>query len=248
MKALRMLDARAKILFLAVFMLVSLHAHSLPPLAVCLGVALVLAMAVRLEPRMVAAVLLPLVPILAFTVVMQALSIQEGAPLFQIGGFKLTEAAAAESLRMVACLLALVLASVSFMRCTSLEDLLALLDGMFAPVRALGIRTDGFTLALSVALGFAPVLVREFHQLRLAQQARAASFDGSLAARLKAYTRLLPPLFHSAFVHADTLAAAFLARGFSCGASPTRLHPAHFGAPEAVCLAVTALMAALAFV
>ena len=247
MNALRALDARAKILFLVVFILVTLHAREFPALGMCVGAALLLAVVVRLEPRTVAAVLLPLAPILVFTMGMQALTIQEGAVLFQIGAFKLTEAALVESLRMIACLVSLMLVSVSFMRCTSLEDLLALLDGLLAPLRALGVRTDGFTLALSVALGFAPVLVGEFRQLRVAQQARAARFDGGMAARLNAYAKLFPPLLNSAFVHADTLAAAFLARGFSCGAAPTRLHAAHFGVPEAVCLAATALMVVLAF-
>lgn len=239
------LDARAKLAFLAVFMVAALRASGPVPLGLCLGVSVALAAAVRLDARTVRAVLLPLAPILAFTMAMQAASFQEGPALAHIGGFALTWRALAESERMLACLLALVLASVSFMRCTAVEELVALLRWLLRPLRMLGLRTDAFVLALSVALGFAPVLVGEFMRLRTAQMARLADFEGSLRARVAAYARLFAPLLASSFSHADSLADAFLARGFSCHPAPTQLHPGKFGAPEAACLAAAcALLAA----
>ena len=245
MTTLAGIDARAKLAFLAVFMVATLRAATLAAVGACLAAAVLLACAVRLDARAVRAVLVPIAPIVLFTVVMQALVFPEGPVALQVGAFALSQRAAVETARMAACLLALVLASLAFMRCTAVEDLLAVLRWLLAPLRRMGLRPDAFILSLSVAMGFAPVLVDEFSRLRAAQAARGAEFDGSLPDRLKAYTRLFAPLLHSAFGHADGLADALLARGFSCVAAPTSLHPGRFGAAEAVCLAAGIVLAVI---
>ena len=242
MSFLASLDARAKLVFLAVFMLAALHARTAIAVGFCVGIAVVLAVAVRLDMRTVRAAVVPLVPILLFTVFMQALCVTEGNAVFSLGGLTVTEDALRAAIRMVACLFSLVLASVSFMRCTAVEELLSVLRWLLTPLRALGVRTDAFVLSVSVALGFAPVLVGEFNQLRAAQQARSADFDGPVGARVQAYGRLFAPLLRSSFKHAETMADAFLSRGFSCGAAPTQLHPGRFGAREVACLAAAAIV------
>lgn len=242
---LRGIDARAKLVFLAAFMLATLHASSPASMGVCVGIALAFALLVRLDARSVRAVVLPLVPILLFTLVLQVATLQEGEAVATIGGVSITWDALAASGRMLCCLFALVLASVSFMRCTAVEDLVFVLRWLLSPLRRMGVRTDAFVLSLTVAMGFAPVLVGEFNRLRMAQQARLADFDGTLRARIRAYSRLFAPLLHSSFQHADALAESFLSRGFSCHPMPTSLHPGRFGAPEAACLILAAVLVVL---
>jgi energy-coupling factor transport system permease protein len=237
-----MLDARVKLAFLAVFVVACLHARTAASLGLCMGVALALAIIVHLQPRELRAVLVPLGPILVLTVVFQVLAGQEGVTLVELGGLRVTEEALLQSVRMLACLLALMLASISFMRCASTEDLMSALRWLLSPLRRVGVRVDAFMLSLSVALGFLPVLTGEFQRLKAAQQARLASFDGTLRERLQAYLRLIAPLLQGGFHHADNLADAFLSRGFSCGPVPTQLHARRFGAGDACCLiAATAL-------
>ena len=245
MTALSGIDARAKLAFLVVFMVSTLRAETPAAVCACLAASVALAVAVRLDAHAVRAVLVPLAPIVVFTVAMQALAFPEGPAALQVGAFALSQRAVSASARMVACLLALVLASLAFMRCTAVEDLLATLRWMLSPLRRICMRPEAFTLSLSVAMGFAPVLVGEFRRLRAAQTCRGADFDGSLGSRLKAYTRLFAPLLQSAFEHADGLADAFLARGFSCTAAPTSLHPGRFGAAEAGCIAAGAALAVI---
>ncbi len=115
-RKLKAVDSRAKLAFLVVFMIVTLHARSALSLALCLTVAALLAIAVRLPMRTVRAATMPLVPILALTVFMQVVTMQQGPAIAQVGGIAITQAALAESARMLASLLALVLASVSFMQ------------------------------------------------------------------------------------------------------------------------------------
>ena len=243
LRLLKAVDPRAKLAFLAVFMVATLHARSVLSLGLCLAVGALLAMMVRLPLRTLRAATLPLVPILVFTVVLQVATMQHGPAIAQVGGIAITQAAFSESARIIVCLLALVLASVSFMQVTGVEELVALLRWLLAPLRAAGMRTEGFTLSLTVALGFLPVLVGEFRRLKAAQMARLASFDGTMGERLQAYRRLFAPLLHSSFLHGDGLADAALARGFSCAAHPTRLHAGRFGGAEAACLVLAAALA-----
>ena len=242
---LRALDARAKLVFLAVFMVACLHARSAASLGVCLAVSVALVVAVRLRPGEVRAVALPLAPILVFTAALQVLTLQEGAVLVRIGGLGITAGAISESVRMVACLLALMLASVSFMRCTSVEDLVSVLRWLLSPLRRVGVHVDAFILSLLVAVGFLPVLVGDFQRLKTAQQARLARFDGNARNRLQSYARLFAPLLRGGFQHADNLADAFLSRGFSCCAAPTQLHEAHLGSSGAACLLAAAVLICL---
>ena len=123
-----------------------------------------------------------------------------------------------------------------------------MLRWLLSPLRALGVRTEAFMLSLSVAFRFVPVLVNDFSQLKQAQQARCASFEGSVSQRVANYARLFAPLARSSLRRADTLAEAFIARAFSCTSAPTSLHVARFGAREVVCLLVTATLAVLAII
>ena len=244
---LRGIDARAKLAFLVVFMVATLHARSAVSVGLCLAIAVLLALAVRLRASDVRAVLLPLAPILVFTMVFQVLTLQQGTVLVQVGGFAITQEALFESGRMLVCLVALLLASISFMRCTIVEELIATLRWLLTPLRAVGVRIDAFILSLSVALGFLPVLVREFQALKAAQLARLASFDGTVRDRLRAYMNLFAPLLRSSFMHADNLADAFLARAFSCGPAPTQLQRQRFGFDGAACLCVALIVAVCVF-
>lgn len=241
------IDARAKLVFLIAFMVATLHARDALSLGVCFGLALCLSLMVRLPRSAVRGVLVPLLPIVVFTVVLQVLAYPEGTLLARLGGVSVTVEALVTSARMVVCLLALVLASVSFMRCTRAEELVFTLEWLLRPLGALGLRTDAFILSLSVTLGFLPVLVREFRGLRAAQMARGAEFEGSLATRVRAYARLFAPLFRSSFSHADCLADAFLARGFSIASKRATLYTGHFGWREGACLLLAALICVVCF-
>lgn len=239
MKTLSSLDARVKLACLAIFIVATLHAHAPLAVAACVALAIALACAVKLSVRDVRSVMLPLAPILIITTVMQVLYFQQGLAIASIGPVAITADALYASVRMVACLLAIMLASVSFMRCTATEELVCMLRWLLSPLRALGLRTEAFILSLSVAFRFVPVLVNEFQLVKRAQLARCGSFDGNVRERLGSYTRLFAPLIRNSFSRADTLAEAFLARCFSNGTTPTSLHAGSFGVREIVCLTCT---------
>ena len=239
-------DARVKFACLAVFVVASLHARTPLALCVCIVSALIAAVLARCSARDVGTVLRPLAPILVITVVMQVLSNQQGTVVIQLGAVPVTAEALYESARMLGSLFGIMVASVAFMRCTTTEELVCMLRWLLEPLRMLGVRVDAFMLALSIAIRFIPVLLSDFDQLKHAQAARGARFEGGVREKLAAYARLFGPLMRSSFMHADTLAEAFLARCFGCCARASSIRETKIGASEAaLCVATAAVAVAM---
>ena len=247
MNALRNIDARVKLVCLAVYIAAALHAKSPLALGICLIVAMLLAAAVHLRRRDVRAVMRPLAPILVVTAIMQVLYLQQGQAIVQLGPVTVTAEALWATARMLASLLSVMLASVAFMRCTDTEELMRTLRWLLAPLRAAGLRTEGFMFSVSVAFRFIPVLVKEFRQVKRAQESRCGSFDGGVRQRLGAYMRLFPPLARSSLRRADSLAEASVSRCLACGIAPTAMRAGRFGVREAVFLIATLALTAVAF-
>lgn len=244
--ALRGLDARVKLVCLAVYFIVALHARSAASLGVCASAMVTLALVTRIDVRSVCLALLPLAPILAVTVVAQVLYVQQGDVLAWLGPVAVTREALAGAAAMMVGLLCILGASMALMRCTKPDELARAVGWLLAPLRHLGVRVGGASFALSVAFGFVPVLASDFTRLKRAQQARHASFDGGVSRRLAAYARLFPPLVRSAFRRADALAESAASRCLARDVPAVALHPACFGIREAAFSAVTAVVAVAA--
>ncbi|MBQ9003121.1 MAG: energy-coupling factor transporter transmembrane protein EcfT [Eggerthellaceae bacterium] len=226
-------DARVKLVCLVAYIVAALHARTPVALGVCAAAAVAMVVAVRLKPHAIAGALRSLAAILAFTALMQFLYSPAGA----------LEATAT----MLVGLACVMVASIAFMRCTPSDQLVATFDWLCAPLRAIGLRTGTFMLALTVAFRFVPVLASEFGQLKQAQLARHASFEGSVRDRVSAYARLFPPLVRSSFRRADRLADTFVARCFT-GAGRASLHPQRFRSRDLALAAATAAFLVVAFV
>ena len=129
---------------------------------------------------------------------------------------------------------------------------IALTDGLVwlgRPLRRIRVPTDELALMVTIALRFIPTLLVELDTIMRAQQARGADFrSGGLITRAKALIPVLVPLFVLSFRRADDLALAMEARCYTPGVVRTRLHPLRAGRGDAVFLAATAVVIALAMV
>lgn len=240
------LDARVKLVCLVVYFVVALHARSAASLGVCAFAMLVLVLAARVDARSMRLALLPLAPILVVTVIAQVLYVQQGDVLVWLGPVAVTREALVHSAVMLAGLLCVLGASIAFMRCTKPEELARAFGSLLSPLRHVGVQAGGVVFSLSVAFGFVPVLVGDFAQLKRAQRARCASFEGTARERLSAYARLFPPLVRSAFRRADALAESACSRCLTREVPTVSLHPFRFGAREAAFSLVTAVVAVAA--
>jgi len=95
-----------------------------------------------------------------------------------------------------------------------------LLDGVLklsSPLKKLKVPTEELSLMSTISIRFIPLLLEEGVNLKKAQMARGADFEGSFIQRIKKTSPLLIPLFISSFRKADDLAVALEARGFQSG-------------------------------
>jgi energy-coupling factor transport system permease protein len=95
-----------------------------------------------------------------------------------------------------------------------------ILDGVlkfFGPLKKLKLPVEEFSLMSLISIRFIPLLLEEGINLKKAQMARGADFEGSFVQRIKKTFPLLIPLFISSFRKADDLALALEARGFQSG-------------------------------
>ena len=151
-------DARIVLVVFLAFCVLTLRASSLPALAVAIACAFVACVAGRVTPRNVVLALRPLVFILAITFVAQVINAQQGTIIATLGPVVLTEEALDATVVMSARLLALTAASLAVMHLASTEGLASAIDWLMGPLRRLGLRTEGFVLALKTSLEFVPVL------------------------------------------------------------------------------------------
>lgn len=150
----------------------------------------------------------------------------QGHVLFQLGIIKITE----EGLRKAAILglrlIFLVIGTSIMTLTTTPNDLADGLEKAFHPLNRLHIPVHEFSMMISIALRFIPILMEETNKIMKAQKSRGADFQsGGLIKRLKSLLPLLIPLFVSAVRRAVDLAVAMEARCYRGGEGRTKMKP-----------------------
>ena len=159
--------------------------------------------------------------------------LREGAFAYLLVGFLLVYNVAASGwLAGIAVALRLLLLVWASLLLTALSTPAELSEAL----RCLGLPVRDFTMSLSIALRFMPLLSEELRAVRAAQASRGAAFEGAgLVRRLRAYGGLMVPLFVGLFRRADRLASAMEARCYGASGVPTSLDRRRFafgdGAP-----------------
>ncbi len=98
---------------------------------------------------------------------------------------------------------------------TTPAELTGGLEILLSPLGVFGISTGETAMILSVAVQFIPILSKEADQIRKAQIARGAEFEGRhFWERAKSALPVVIPVFLAAFRRADELALAMEARGY----------------------------------
>ncbi len=161
--------------------------------------------------------------------------------IFQLRGGQVY-AAIGSLLRFVDLILFLVL-SISV---TEAGELSYAADAVLTPFSAVGIPTRAFSLTLTIALYFLPLFATEADRIIKSQAARGADFAPKgfrPLGRIRTFAPLFVPLLVIALRHAENLARAMEARGYSPRGGHTRLavHRLRWGSVAAT-LGVGALL------
>ena len=244
------LDARLKLLLLAAYLAGLFMIQGAWCLALYVAILVALYLLARVNLRLALRGLKPLIVILAFTLLANALSfsLPAGAPpsgqgIALIGSFGISPAGLERGLFLTIRIIALFSASSLLTYTTPLVDLSDALVKLLRPLARLRVPTEDIAMMFSIALRFIPLTAAEAERIMVAQSTRGARFDtGGPLARVRAWVPVLVPLFVRLFRRADTLAAAMESR---CYSGQRRTHLASVRPALLPILAALALAAAL---
>ncbi len=192
----------------------------------------------------------PILPIIIFTALLNALYINEGTLLFSWWVIRVTTGGLIRAAFMSFRIVLLVLISSVLTYTTTPTALTDGIESLFSPLKYLGLGEYVHTLAMmmTIALRFIPTLVEEAQKIMAAQKARGADLEtGGLIKRLKALMPILIPLLISSVRRAYELAEAMECRCYCGGKGRThmkRLIPAarDYYSAGAVLLLFTAVL------
>lgn len=208
------LDARVKVILLAVYAVSAFFVASWPGLTVFTGLLVATLLASDAPVR---SVLLPAVPVyvlVLLTVLLNSFAWDASGLGFSAVGFSRT---CFFGFRIVLLTWALLLVGFT----ASSTALMEAFAWFLRPLKRAGLPVDDAVMALSIAVRFIPAAVEELLRVRDAQWARGAGFgEGGPVSRLKTWASVMLPLVMGMFRHAEDLSCAMDSRCY--GAAPQR--------------------------
>ncbi|MEI6509519.1 MAG: energy-coupling factor transporter transmembrane protein EcfT [bacterium] len=192
----------------------------------------------------------PILFLILFTFIVQALFSQEGNIILQWGFLVIRDEGLWKAFFMSFRLTLLVLVTTLLTLVTSPIDLTDGLDRLFSFLHVFRIPVHEIAMMMTIALRFIPTLLDETDTIVKAQISRGAPLDrGNIFRRLRGFVAVLIPLFVSAFRRADELAQAMEARCYRGGEGRTRMRAMvlHWTDLWAALSALALGLAALAF-
>lgn len=248
------LNAQVKIILACVFSIAVFFVESWPGLLIVTAFVAMFYMMAQVPVAKAACGLIPIIFILAFTIVVHAFSISLGSQVAPglsmagslgftqewvlFGSFGITLDGLMRGLFFALRIVLLVLICSLLTFTSSMMELTDAMLRIFGPLRRFGVPVDDIAMMVSIALRFIPTTAREAQMIQLAQKARCANFDdGSVFVRLKSWVPVFIPLFVRLFRRADDLADAMDARCYA-GGRRTRMTTTRMSASDIVTLVV----------
>lgn len=165
----------------------------------------------------------PMIFMLLFLLVINALTIKTGTILFSIASLNIYSDAIVNTLFIVVRLLLMIMVTTCLTATTKPLDLTLGLEYILAPLSIIKFPTHEVAMMISIALRFIPTIIEETMRIMDAQKSRGVDFEeGSIKEKITAILSLIVPLFSVAFERAYELADAMEARGYVPGATRTR--------------------------
>ncbi len=165
----------------------------------------------------------PMLFMLVFLLIINALVIKTGIALFTIFGFTLYSGALIQTLYIVIRLVLMISVTTILTATTKPLDMTLGIEDLLKPFKRFKVPTHEISMMISIALRFIPTILEEAYRIMKAQQSRGIDLEeGKINEKLKAVLALIIPLFLCAFQRAEDLANAMEARGYNPSAKRTR--------------------------
>ena len=194
----------------------------------------------RIPLKMFLMSIIPILPFLLITAVLNLLLVTSGDVLWKWKFIKITTEGVNISIFMVVRIVLLIMGSSLLTYTTSPITLTDAIERLLSPLKKLKFPVHELAMMMSIALRFIPTLIEETDKIISAQKARGAEIDtGSFGKRARNMISILVPLFISAFRRADELATAMECRCYHGGDGRTRLRQLRSAPRDYAALAVT---------
>lgn len=165
----------------------------------------------------------PMLFMLFFLLVINALVLKTGTVLFIIGSWSLYSDAVFQTLYIAVRLLLMIMITTCLTATTKPLEMTLGIEDLLSPFQKIGLPSHEIAMLISIALRFIPDLIDETARIIKAQESRGVDMkEGKLMERVMAILSLIVPLFVSAFQRAEDLANAMEARGYVPGLPRTR--------------------------
>lgn len=208
-----------------------------------LGLLILLALSsAKIGIKMVLQSFKPMLFMMVFLALINALSIKTGYVLFTIGSFAVYSDAIFNTLFVVVRLLMMICITTMLTATTKPLDLTLGIEWILKPLNRFHFPSHEIAMMVSIALRFIPTIIEETQRIMNAQKSRGVDFEnGKLAEKIKAILSLIVPLFSVAFERAYELADAMEARGYVPGQERTRYHVLKFAFRDLIFIMVCVL-------
>ncbi len=221
---LHRLDPRVKIVGTMLFIIMLFIGNSIWTLVLGFLFVIMAQILSHIPVKMIWKSIRPILPILAFTAVLNLFLIDDGKTLWEWYFLKITEGGITTSIFMMVRIVLLIVGSSLLTYTTSPILLTDAIESLMSPLKKIKFPVHEMAMMMSIALRFIPTLLEETDKIMAAQKARGAALDhGKLMERVKALVPILIPLFVSAFRRAEELATAMECRCYRGGEGRTRL-------------------------
>ncbi len=187
---------------------------------VCVSVVIILS---KLSVSFIWKAMKPMLFMLFFLLVINALVLKTGTVLFTIGNWSLYSDAIFQTLYIAVRLLLMIMITTCLTATTKPLEMTLGIEDLLSPFQKIGLPSHEIAMLISIALRFIPDLIDETARIIKAQESRGVDMkEGKLMERVMAILSLIVPLFVSAFQRAEDLANAMEARGYAPGLPRTR--------------------------
>lgn len=240
------LDARAKLVFVFLFIAVVFIANSWITYGILLLFTLFIIQLSKIRLYFLINGLKPVVILIIFTFLLHLIFTREGAIIFEWKFIKIYEEGLRQGIFISIRFFVLVILTSILTLTTTPISITDALETLLNPLKKWKLPVHELALMMSISLRFIPTLMDETDKIMKAQMARGSDMTtGSMKERMNAIVPLLIPLFVSAFKRAEDLATAMEVRGYKGGEGRTRYRKLEWATRDTIIIFALIVLAAV---
>lgn len=217
------MDPRSKLIIIFLFVCIVFIANNALTYGILVAYTFLMILLSRVPIRFILTGLLPVLWLVAFTLIIHLFLNKQGQLLFEWGWIKIYSEGVRMGILISMRFFLLILVTSLLTLTTSPIEITDGIEYLLAPLKKVRFPVHELALMMSISLRFIPTLMQETDIIMKAQTARGVEFSsGPIKERVKAIIPLLIPLFISSFKRAEELAVAMEARGYRGGEGRTK--------------------------